>query len=199
MRRQNKAYELYHGMEKERIRDENLMGVSLQIGNPAPNFTLPGIDDRTYAVQTFADKPVLILIFSCNHCPYVQAYEDRLVSLQRDYADRGVQLVAINLNDEFAYSEDNLSNMTVRAQAKEFNFPYLRDASQHAAIAYGATHTPQLCVFDRVRRLAYTGKIDDNWQFPQQGEPSLSARNARGAPARRDPRYRNDSCNRLHY
>jgi hypothetical protein len=108
------------------------------------------------------------VIFSCNHCPYVQAYEDRLVLLQRDYADRGVQFVAINSNDELAYPEDNLSNMTARAQAKGFNFPYLRDASQHAAAAYGATHTPQLFVFDRARRLAYTGKIDDNWQDAQR-------------------------------
>jgi peroxiredoxin len=167
MRRQNNARELPHGKEKE-IGDESLMGVSLQIGDPAPDFTLPGVDSRTYALQTFADKLVLVVIFSCNHCPYVQAYEDRLIALQRDYADRSVQLVAINSNDELAYPEDNLSNMTARARIKGFNFPYLRDASQHAAATYGATHTPQLFVFDRARRLAYTGKIDDNWQDAQR-------------------------------
>jgi hypothetical protein len=105
-------------------------------------------------------------MFSCNHCLYVQAYEDRLVTLLRDYADRGVQLVAINSNDDVAYPEDSHQKMTARAQAKGFNFPYPRDASQHVADAYGATHTPQLCVFDRTCRLAYTGKIDDNWQNP---------------------------------
>jgi hypothetical protein len=108
------------------------------------------------------------VIFSCNHCPYVQAYEDRLIVLQRDYADRGVQFVAINSSDELAYPEDNFSNMTARAQAKGCNFPYLRDASQHVAIAYEATHTPQLFIFNRARRLAYTGKIDDNWQDSQR-------------------------------
>lgn len=142
------------------------MGAPLHLGDAAPGFALPGIDSRTYDVQDFADKRVLVVMFSCNHCPYVQAYEDRLIALQRDYAGRGVQIVAINSNDEHAYPEDNLSNMTARAQAKGFNFPYLRDASQHVATAYGATHTPQLFVFDRARRLAYTGKIDDNWQNP---------------------------------
>ena len=140
---------------------------ALHIGDPAPGFVVTGVDGRTYTLQDFADKPVLVVVFSCNHCPYVQAYEDRLVVLQRDYADRGVQLVAINSNDDVTYPEDSLRNMTARAQAKGFNFPYLRDASQHVAAAYGATHTPQLFVFDRARRLAYTGNIDDNWQHPQ--------------------------------
>ena len=139
---------------------------ALRIGEAAPGFALPGVDGRTYALLDFADKPVFVVMFSCNHCPYVQAYEDRLVALQRNYADRGVQLIAINSNDDVAYPEDSLPNMTTRAQAKGFNFPYLRDASQHVAQAYGATHTPQLFVFDRARRLVYTGKIDDNWQNP---------------------------------
>jgi len=145
-----------------------MMGALLQFGDGAPGFALPGVDSRIYDVQDFADKRVLVVIFSCNHCPYVQAYEDRLIALQRDYADRGVQLAAINSNDEQAYPEDTLFKMTARAKAKGFNFPYLRDASQHVATAYGATHTPQLFVFDRARRLAYTGKIDDNWQDPSR-------------------------------
>jgi peroxiredoxin len=143
-----------------------MSGTILQIGDPAPGFALPGVDGRMYKLQDFADKSVVVVIFSCNHCPYVQAYEDRLVALQHDYADRGVQLVAINSNDDVAYPDDSLPNMTARAQAKGFNFPYLRDASQQVAEAYGATHTPQLFVFDSARRLAYTGKIDDNWQNP---------------------------------
>jgi peroxiredoxin len=144
-----------------------MTGTALVIGDRAPGFVLAGVDGRTYTLQDFADKPVLVVIFSCNHCPYVQAYEGRLVVLQRDYADRGVQLVAINSNDDVTYPEDSLQNMTARARDKGFNFPYLRDASQHVAATYGATHTPQLFVFDRARRLAYTGKIDDNWQNPQ--------------------------------
>ncbi|MEW6543012.1 MAG: thioredoxin family protein [Nitrospirota bacterium] len=139
----------------------------LHIGDPAPDFSLSGVDGRTASLAGFADKPVLVVIFSCNHCPYVQAYEDRLVAIQRDYAARGVQLVAVNSNDDVGYPEDGFPEMIARAKAKGFNFPYLRDASQEVARAYGATHTPQLFVFDRRRRLAYTGKIDDNWQNPR--------------------------------
>ena len=141
--------------------------MSLQIGDPAPPFSLPSVDGTIHGLEDSAGKAVLIVVFSCNHCPYVQAYEDRMVAIQREYGDRGVQLVAINSNDDTAYPEDSLEQMMARAKAKGFNFPYLRDASQQVAQAYGATHTPQLFVFDRRRRLRYTGKIDDNWQHPQ--------------------------------
>jgi peroxiredoxin len=141
--------------------------MSLQIGDPAPAFSLPGTDGRAHSLDTLSDKPVLVVVFSCNHCPYVQAYEDRLVALQRDYAGRGIQVIAINSNDDVNYPEDGFEQMVARARDKGFNFPYLRDASQAVARAYGATHTPQLFVFDRARRLRYTGKIDDNWQNPQ--------------------------------
>ena len=139
----------------------------LLIGDPAPAFSLPGTDGRTHSLDGLSDKPVLVFVFSCNHCPYVQAYEDRLVAIQRDYAERGVQLVAINSNDDVHYPEDSFEQMVARAGARRFNFLYLRDASQATARAYGATHTPQLFVFDRDRRLRYTGKIDDNWQNPK--------------------------------
>ncbi len=142
--------------------------MSLKIGDPAPAFSLPGTDGRAYSLDGLSDKPVLVVIFSCNHCPYVQAYEDRLVAVQRDYAERGVQLIAINSNDDGNYPEDSFEQMVARAQAKGFNFLYLRDASQAVAKAYGATHTPQLFVFDRERTLRYTGKIDDNWQAPHK-------------------------------
>lgn len=141
--------------------------MSLQIGDPAPSFSLPGVDGRTHRLEDYAEKTVLIVVFSCNHCPYVQAYEERMMAVQRDYGGRGVQLLALNSNDDTAYPEDHLEQMIARAQAKGFNFPYLRDASQEVARAYGATHTPQLFVFDRRGRLRYTGKIDDNWQHPQ--------------------------------
>jgi peroxiredoxin len=139
----------------------------MKIGDPAPSFSLPGTDGRTCSLDGLTDKPVLVVVFSCNHCPYVQAYEDRLVAIQRDYAGRGVQLVAINSNDDMNYPEDSFEQMVARAKTKKFNFLYLRDASQVTARAYGATHTPQLFVFDRARTLRYTGKIDDNWQNPK--------------------------------
>lgn len=139
----------------------------MKTGDPAPAFSLPGTDGRSHSLADFSEKAVLVIVFSCNHCPYVQAYEDRLVDVQRDYAGRGVQLIAINSNDDENYPEDSFEQMVARSRAKGFNFPYLRDASQQVARAYGATHTPQLFVFDRDRRLRYTGKIDDNWQRPQ--------------------------------
>jgi len=139
---------------------------TLQLGDRAPAFRLPGVDGRTHNLDDFANKPVVVVIFSCNHCPYVQAYEDRMTAIQRDYQDRGVQFIAINSNEEENYPEDSFARMVERAKAKGYNFPYLRDASQESARAYGATHTPHLFVFDRDRRLRYTGKIDDNWQQP---------------------------------
>lgn len=139
---------------------------TLHIGDQATGFRLPGVDGRTHSLEEFTGKPVLVVVFSCNHCPYVQAYEDRMISIQRDYQPRGVQLIAINSNDDVNYPEDSFDAMVKRAKAKGFNFPYLRDANQEVAKAYGATHTPQLFVFDHGRKLRYTGKIDDNWQNP---------------------------------
>jgi peroxiredoxin len=137
----------------------------MNLGDPAPAFSLPGVDGRTHTLAGIS-APVVIVVFSCNHCPYVQAYEDRLVAFQNDYGPKGAQIVAINANDDTAYPEDGFAAMQARAREKGFSFPYLRDATQEVARAYGATHTPQLFVFDRDRRLAYTGKIDDNWQRP---------------------------------
>jgi peroxiredoxin len=138
----------------------------LPIGEKAPDFSLPGVDGKTYTLQTFADKPVLVLMFTCNHCPYVQAYEDRLIELQREFAGRGVQLAAINANETKNYPEDDFPGMVRRAAMKGYNFPYLRDEDQSVAEAYGAHYTPEIFVLDRERRLRYTGRIDDNWQNP---------------------------------
>lgn len=139
----------------------------LKIGDEAPEFSLPATDGKTYSLADFGGKAALVIVFSCNHCPYVRAYEDRLLEIQRDYTAQGVQLVAINSNDDDHYPEDNLAEMVKRANEKHFTFPYLRDATQEVARAYGATHTPQLFVFDHGRRLRYQGKIDDNWQRPE--------------------------------
>jgi peroxiredoxin len=144
---------------------ETAMG-TLQLGDAAPGFRLPGVDGRTYSLEDFADTVALVVVFSCNHCPYVQAYEDRMIGIQRDYQARGVQFLAINSNDDTHYPEDSFEAMVKRSKAKGYNFPYLRDAAQTVAKAYGATHTPHLFVFNKDRRLAYTGKIDDNWQKP---------------------------------
>ena len=136
----------------------------MNLGDGAPDFSLKGVDGKTRSLSDFASAKAFVVVFSCNHCPYVQAYEERLVALQEDYAGSGVKLVAINANDASSHPEDGFDAMSARAKERSFNFPYLRDESQATARAYGATHTPHLFVFDEKRRLAYTGKIDDNWQ-----------------------------------
>ncbi|MBI3859584.1 MAG: thioredoxin family protein [Thaumarchaeota archaeon] len=134
----------------------------LGLGEPAPDFDLPGADGRNHSLASFNDKPVLVVIFSCNHCPYVKAYEDRMISIQESYGGSGVQLVAINSNDEVSYPEDSFPEMVRRAEQKGFNFPYLRDQSQGVVDAFGAVSTPHVFVFDKDRVLRYRGRIDDS-------------------------------------
>jgi thiol-disulfide isomerase/thioredoxin len=139
----------------------------LTIGSHIPHFeNLPGVDGKKYAVKDFDNAKILIVVFSCNHCPYVKAYEDRMIAFQRDYAGNGVQLVAINSNETQNYPEDNFDEMVNRAKAKGFNFFYLRDENQSVATNFGATHTPEFFVFDTDRKLRYHGKFDDNHQNP---------------------------------
>ena len=139
-----------------------MFGSTLGLGAPAPDFDLPGVDGKNHSLDSFEDKPVLVIIFSCNHCPYVKAYENRMVSIQRDYAAKGVQFVAINSNDVTSYPEDSFSEMVKRSREKGFNFPYLRDESQKVVEAYGGVCTPHVFAFDRSRRLRYRGRIDDS-------------------------------------
>ncbi len=133
----------------------------------AADFSLPGVDGKPHSLKDYADKKALIVIFSCNHCPYVQAYEDRIMDLQKDYGSKGVQIIAVNSNDAVKYPDDSFDAMKKRAKERNFNFPYLRDDSQDAARAYGATHTPHIFLFDEFRNLRYTGKIDNDWKEPK--------------------------------
>jgi len=135
---------------------------ALRIGDPALGFRLPGVDGKDYSLDDFKDKKIIIVMFSCNHCPTVKAYEDRFVELQEDYEDKGVVLIAINPNDDSKYPEDSFENMKIHAKEKSFNFPYLRDESQKVAEGYGAERTPEVFVFDEKRLLRYHGRIDDN-------------------------------------
>ncbi|HTK81893.1 MAG TPA: thioredoxin family protein [Bacteroidota bacterium] len=139
---------------------------SLRIGDALPEFkNLPGVDDRTYSSGDFRND-ALIIVFSCNHCPYVQAYEDRMKALHASYQTKNVQLVAINSNDETNYPDDSFEKMKERAAMRDFTFPYLRDSDQRVAEQFGATHTPQFFLFDKEKRLRYSGKMDDNWKEP---------------------------------
>lgn len=141
---------------------------NLTIGDKAPNFHLPGVDGRLLGLKDFEDKDVVIVMFSCNHCPYVKAYEERFVALQRDYEEKGVVLIAINPNDDKRYPEDSLENMKMIAKEKGFNFPYLRDETQDVVRSYGGERTPEVFVFDKDRKLRYHGRIDDNVYEPHQ-------------------------------
>ncbi len=134
------------------------------LGTAAADFSLPGTDGKVYTLDSFSDKKVLVVIFMCNHCPYVKAVLDRLIAIQNDYADRGVQLIGINPNDDSRYPEDSMENMKRLVEEKKIPFPYLRDERQDTARRYDAVCTPDIYVFGPERRLLYRGRIDDNWQ-----------------------------------
>ncbi len=131
-------------------------------GAKARDFSLPGIDGKTYSLKSFQDKPVVVVFFTCNHCPYVQAWESRFVEVQRDYAAKGVALVGINSNDEAKFPEDDMAHMEERAKDHGYNFPYLRDESQKVAEAWGPVATPDFYVLDKDRVIRYRGRLDDN-------------------------------------
>lgn len=141
---------------------------NIPFGEKAPDFSLPGIDGKTYTLAHFADKKILVIIFMCNHCPYVQACWNRLIALQNEFGTRGVQLVGINANNEIHYPDDRFEMMKEFAKKREHNFPYLRDESQEVAKAYGAICTPDIFAYDEKHELAYHGRIDDNWQEPRK-------------------------------
>ena len=136
----------------------------LSINSSVPNFALPGIDENIYDLKSLIDEyKGVVIVFSCNHCPYVKAYEDRLISIQNDYS-KSIKVIAINSNDSEGYPEDSFENMKVRALEKGFNFLYLRDSDQEVAKSFGATHTPEVFLVNSYGKLVFHGKIDDNWQ-----------------------------------
>lgn len=139
---------------------------NLKPGDQLIPFDLPGVDGRQHTPGDYAGKAALVVIFSCNHCPYVKAWEDRMIDVQADYLDKDVQLIAINANDVKRYPDDSFGKMKERAEAKGFNFPYVFDESQETAHAYGAERTPEVFLFDRGRVLRYHGAIDDNYEDP---------------------------------
>jgi peroxiredoxin len=134
------------------------------IGTPCPDFTLPGVDGRLWSRNDF-HTPALLVVVMCNHCPYVQAVDDRLNALARDFAGR-CDVVAINPNDAVAYPEDSFEAMRARAAAKGYAFPYLWDEDQSVARALGAVCTPDFFLYGSHRHLAYRGRLDDNWKEP---------------------------------
>lgn len=140
----------------------------LALGDPAPGFRLPGTDGRTYSLADYEGTP-LAVVFSCCHCPYVIAWEDRLNAIARDYGGRAA-LVAVNSNDHLG---DSFEDMRRRADAKGFVFPFLRDESQETAQAYNAARTPEVFLFDSRHRLAYHGAPDSDPADDAGAEPWL--------------------------
>ena len=169
-----------------RVRAAEDQPPTLPIGAQAPDFCLPGIDGKTHCLKDYGSSQVLVLIFTCNHCPTAQLYETRIKKLVDDYRNRGVAFVAIEPNnpnavrlDELGYTDvsDSFEEMKIRAEFRHFNFPYLYDGdTQKVARAYGPSATPHLFIFDSERKLRYEGRVDNN---PR--EPFVTRRDAREA------------------
>lgn len=139
---------------------ESQFNAEVSAGEKAPDFSdLPGIDGKKHGLSEYKKAKAVVVVFTCNHCPVAVAYEDRLVALQKEYSERGVQLVAICANAE---EESNLDKLKERAESKKFNFPYLRDGDQKTGRAYGAATTPHVFLLNGDRKIAYLGAIDDN-------------------------------------
>jgi thiol-disulfide isomerase/thioredoxin len=159
----------------------------LPIGAAAPAFTLPGVDGKTYSLDDFSKNDILVVIFTCNHCPTAQAYEDRIINIVKDYKERNVGFVAISPNSpqalslsELGYSDmgDDPEDMKLRAKEKQFDFPYLYDGeTQEVSMKYGPQATPHVFIFNKERILKYSGRIDDN-ENPYAQERQNDMRNA---------------------
>jgi peroxiredoxin len=169
---------------------------TLAIGASAPDFKLKGVDGQVYSLASFKSAKVLVIVFSCNHCPTAQAYEDRVIQMTKDYKSKGVTVVVISPNDPAAVRLDELGwtdmgdsykEMQLRAKHKKYNFPYLYDgATQSVAHAYGPVATPHVFVFDKARKLRYQGRIDDV-EKPTKTPTTFDARNAIDAVLNNQP------------
>lgn len=132
------------------------------MGMLAADFSLPGVDGKNHTLKDYDKAKVLVVMFICNHCPYVQAIEQRLITLANTLKPQDVYFVGINSNDPVSYPEDNFENMKKRSEKLGYSFDYLMDESQEVARAYGAVCTPDFFVFDAERKLRYRGRLDDS-------------------------------------
>lgn len=140
----------------------------VELGAHPPEFTLPAVDGKTYSLKDFQNGNPLVVMFICNHCPYVKAIEDRLITLAQDLKKSNVNVVAICSNDSTDHPEDSFEGLRKRSQEKNYPFVYLHDASQKVAHAFGAVCTPDFFVYDKQNRLAYRGRLDDSWKDPSK-------------------------------
>ena len=151
------------------------MSFTLRIGARAPAFKLPATDGKTYALGDFTSDPVLVVFFTCNHCPYVTGSDESTRRTVEKFAPRGVRFVAINSNSKNTYAEDDFPHMVERMREEKFPWTYLHDPTQDAARSYGALRTPHFYVFDRERRLVYTGRAVDNPRQAERSEKAISS------------------------
>lgn len=138
----------------------------LNLGMKAAPFQLKGVDDQILKLQPESMTSPFLVMFICNHCPYVKAIEDRLITLGHDFAKKGIAVYAICSNDPNDYPEDSFENMKLRAQQKKYPFHYLHDVTQDVAKTYGAICTPDFFLFNKKAELAYRGRLDDSWKDP---------------------------------
>ena len=137
-----------------------------ELGQAPFDFNLKGVDERQHQLKEFTGGKALVIMFICNHCPYVQAIEDRLIQLGHDCQKLGVPVVAICSNDPVNYPDDNFENLQKRSREKKYSFAYLHDPDQKVAQQYGAVCTPDFFVYDQNKKLAYRGRLDDSWKEP---------------------------------
>ena len=152
-----------HAAEESTTAAADAKAKGLAIGDSAPKWNdLEGTDGQKHSFDDVKDAKATVVVFTCNHCPVARAYEDRIIELAADYKDKGVKLVAINVNN---IEEDKLPAMKERAEEKNFNFDYLYDPSQEIGRAFGATVTPHAFLIDADNEIAYKGAIDDNMEI----------------------------------
>jgi peroxiredoxin len=142
-----------------------------KLGSIAPDFKLPAVDGKSYSLESFSQAKALVVVFYCNHCPYVVAVDDRVNRLAQEYLARGVALVAINSNDSVRYPDDSFEAMKIRSRERKYAFPYLYDETQQIARAYSAVCTPDFFAYSNDEgtfHLGYAGRLDDSWKDPVQ-------------------------------
>jgi peroxiredoxin len=145
------------------------MAFTLGIGDKAPDFSLPATDGKTYGLIDFKDADVLVVFFTCNHCPYVTGSDEVTRATAEKFKDKGVAFIGIGSNSKKTHADDDLPNMVERMEERKFPWVYVRDESQNVARAYGGLRTPHFYVFDKDRKLVYTGRGVDN---PREAEKS---------------------------
>jgi peroxiredoxin len=138
-----------------------------ELGSSCPDFKLMGTDGKMHSLANYSSTKALVVMFICNHCPYVKAVENRLIVLSRELLALGAQIIAISSNDENSYPEDSFENMKKQAELKNYPFPYLYDPTQSTAKNFGAVCTPDFFVYDKDLKLSYRGRLDDSWKDPK--------------------------------